>query len=107
MGAGLNAAVRLIRVQVVPFELDLDRSPVYVEFLKQQLQEFESAIPATGEVRLARDFEDGLRGTLGRDSVVILASKKRPWRTRTERLAASLRRSGHKTLLVHGEGENA
>jgi hypothetical protein len=107
MGAGLNAALRLIKVQVVPFPLDLDQSPVYIDFLKQQLSEFKSELPAAGEIRLARDFEEGLASTLGRDSVVILATPKRLWRTRTERLAASLRRRGHKVVLVSREAENA
>ncbi len=107
MGAGLNAALRLIRVQVVPFPLDLNQSPVYIDFLKKQLRAFESALPVAGEIRLARDFEEGLRGALGPDSVVILATRKRPWRTRTERLAASLRRSGYKTVIVNPEGDNA
>jgi hypothetical protein len=97
----------LIKVQVVPFPLDLDQSPVYIDFLKQQLSEFKTELPAAGEIRLARDFEEGLAGTLGRDSVVILATPKRLWRTRTERLAASLRRRGHKVVLVSREAKNA
>jgi len=55
-----------------------------------------------------------LEGTLGRDSVVILATRKRPpfltlsgWRTRNERLAATLRRAGHKVVLVNEEAKNA
>jgi hypothetical protein len=107
MGAGLHAALRLIRVQVVPFELDLNRPPVFIDFLKEQLTGFESALPIAGEVRLARDFEDGLKGTLGPDSVVILATKPRPWRTSTERLSRSLRRSGYRTVLVGTEAIHA
>jgi hypothetical protein len=107
MGAGLHAALRLVRVQVVPFELDLNRPPVFIEFLKEQLAGFESALPIAGEVRLARDFEDGLKSTLGADSVVILATKQRPWRTSTERLSRSLRRSGYRTVLVGTEAQNA
>jgi hypothetical protein len=107
MGAGLNAALRLIKVQVVPFPLDLNQSPVYVDFLKKQLQQFESALPAAGEIRLARDFEAGLESALDRDSVVVLATRHRPWRTRTERLAASLRKVGHKVVMVCGEPSHA
>ena len=107
MGAGLHAALRLVRVQVVPFELDLNRSPVFIGFLKEQLAAFESALPIAGEVRLARDFEDGLKSTLGADSVVILATKRRPWRTSTERLSRSLRRAGYRTVLVGSEAQNA
>lgn len=111
MGVGLNAALRLVRVQVVPFALDLNRPPVFIDFLKEQLAGFESSLPMAGEVRLARDFEDGLKGALGPDSVVILATKRRPripmWRTSAERLSRSLRRSGYRTVLVGTEVDNA
>jgi hypothetical protein len=105
MGEGLNATVRLVKVQVVPYPLDLTQPPVHIDFLKSQLSRFESELPVAGEVRLARDFEPGLVGTLGCDSVVILASGKRLWRTRNERLAASLRRTGHQVVLVSTEGK--
>src|ERR1700691_2712988 len=79
MGGGLNATLRLVKVQVVPFPLDLDQSPVYIDFLKDQLTHFQSELPVAGEIRLARELEAGVLGTLGRDSVVILATRKRPW----------------------------
>ncbi len=107
MGGGLNATLRLVKVQVVPFPLDLEQSPVYIDFLKDQLTHFQSELPVAGEIRLAREFEAGLLGTLGRDSVVILAAPKRPWRTRNERLGASLRRNGHKVVLVTQGAKNA
>ncbi len=107
MGAGLDAAVRLVKVQVVPIQLNLEQSPVYLDFLKTQLEQFHSTLPLKGEIRLARDFEPGLTGALRPGSVVILANKKRPWRTRTERLARSLRRSGHKVIVVSEEVKNA
>src|SRR5580693_374649 len=100
MGAGLNATLRLVKVQLVPFPLDLNQSPVYIDFLKDQMAQFQSNLPVAGEIRLAREFEAGLLGTLGRESVVILATPKRPWRTRNEHLAATLRRAGHKVVLV-------
>ena len=105
MGAGLNAAIRLVKVQVVPFPMDLSQSPVYIDFLKEQLSQFKTELPAAGEIRLSREFEPGLEGTLTGDSLVILATKKRPWRTHTERLAASLRHSGHNVILI--EAKNA
>lgn len=104
MGDGLNATVRLVKVQVVPYPLDLTQPPVHIDFLRSQLSRFESELLVAGEVRLARDFEAGLASTLGPDSVVLLASGKRLWRTRNERLAASLRRAGHKVVLVSTEG---
>jgi hypothetical protein len=105
MGAGLNAAIRLVKVQVVPFPMDLSQSPVYIDFLKEQLSQFKTELPATGEIRLAREFEPGLEGTLTSDSLVILATKTRPWRTRTERLASLLRHKGHNVVLI--EAKNA
>jgi hypothetical protein len=105
MGAGLNAAIRLVKVQVVPFPMDLSQSPVYIDFLKEQLSQFKTELPTTGEIRLAREFEPGLEGTLTSDSLVILATKTRPWRTRTERLASLLRHKGHNVVLI--EAKNA
>ena len=107
MGGGLNATVRLVKIQVVPFPLGLEQSPVYLDFLKEQLAQFHSDLPVTGEIRLAREFEAGLLGSLGRDSVVILATPKRPWRTRNQRLAATLRRAGHKVILMNEGAGNA
>jgi hypothetical protein len=107
MGAGLNATLRLVRVQVVPFPLDLNQSPVYIDFLKDQLAQFQSDLPVAGEIRLTREFEAGLLGTLGRESVVILATPRRMWRTRNEHLAATLRRAGHKVVLVTRGANNA
>lgn len=100
MGAGLNATLRLVKIQVVPFPLELDQSPVYIDFLKDQLAHFQSNLPVAREIRLTRDFEDGMLGVLGSDSVVILAAPKRPWTTRNERLASALRRAGHKVIVV-------
>lgn len=104
MGLGLNATLRLIKIQVVPFPMDLSQSPVYLDFLKSQLQRYESELPVAGEIRLARELEPGLLGTLSPNSIVVLATGKRLWRTRNERLAAALRRAGHKVVLVSRDG---
>jgi hypothetical protein len=100
LGAGLHAGIRLLKIQVVPFPLDLTHSPVAVDFLKEQLRRFPSALPMKREIRFAREFEPGLRDALNEHSLVILATRKRPWRTRTERLAADLRRDGYTVVLV-------
>jgi hypothetical protein len=84
--------------------MDLSQSPVYLDFLKSQLQRYESELPVAGEIRLARELEPGLLGTLSPNSIVVLATGKRLWRTRNERLAAALRRAGHKVVLVSRDG---
>ncbi|HEX4133560.1 MAG TPA: hypothetical protein VHY84_02980 [Bryobacteraceae bacterium] len=101
MGGELNASLRLVKVQVVPYPLQIDQPPVYLEFLKNQLAQFRSELPMTNEVRLSRESEAGLLGALKRDSIVVLATRRRPWRTRNERLAAKLRRAGHKVVLIY------
>jgi hypothetical protein len=100
LGAGLHAGIRLLKIQVVPYPLDVTESPVAVDFLRDQLRRFPSALPMKREIRFAREFEPGLRETLNENSLVVLASRKRPWRTRTERLAAELRRDGYTVVLV-------
>jgi hypothetical protein len=100
LGAGLYLDIRLVKIEVVPYTLDLMRPPVAADFLKEQLRRFPSALPIKREIFFAREFEPGLRGALNENSVVILATRKRPWRTRTERLAAYLRRCGHTVVLV-------
>jgi hypothetical protein len=107
MGQGLQAAVRLIKLEVVPFPLDLEHPPVPVDFLKEQLEHFESTLPITREVRLTRELKPGLLDALRRDSVVILATRWRPWSTLNERLAGWLRRAGFKVLLVPEKRQNA
>ncbi len=106
MGAGIDAAVRVLKIQVVPYPLQVEQSPVMVDFLKAQLQKLHSALPVRAEILLTRDFEPALEGALNEHSIVVLASSARPWRTRTERLADRLRRAGHTVVMVK-EGENA
>jgi hypothetical protein len=109
LGAGLDSAIRLVKVQVVPFPLDLRFSPVPVEFLEAQMEHLrgnEESIPITSEIRFAREFESGLMGTLRFRSLIVLASKERPWRTRTERLEEFLKRAGYTVIVVPESDEN-
>jgi len=100
LGEGLHAGIRLLKIQVVPWPVDLSQSPVPADFLKDQLLRFPSALPMKREIRFAREFEPGLRGALNEHSLVILATRKRPWHTRTEHLAAQLRRDGYNVVIV-------
>jgi hypothetical protein len=61
---------------------------------------FASFLPTHGEIRLARESEAGLVSALKKNSLVIFASPKRPWSTRTERLALKLRRAGYTVVMV-------
>jgi hypothetical protein len=105
LGGGLGSAVRVVKVQVVPFPLDLDHSPIPTEFLEDQLHSL--CGDAAVEICFAREFEHGLRSVLRYRSLVVMAAQKRPWRTRTERMAASLQQAGYTVVMVHEEHENA
>jgi hypothetical protein len=99
LGTGLHAGIRLLKVQVVPFPMQ--QSPVALEFLKSQLAAFRSELPLSAHILLGREYEPDLMRTLRPGSIVVLASKKRLWRTRTEWLAARLRKAGHQVVLVY------
>jgi hypothetical protein len=100
MGDGLHAGIRLVKVQCVPYPMDLDQSPVFLDFLRQQMESFHAPLPLTSEIRLAREFDQGLKSALHDDSVIVIAFRKRPWRTRNERLAAALQKDGRKVILL-------
>jgi len=106
MGAGLEGAIRVLQVQVVPYPLRVEESPVMMDFLKARLERLRSPLPLRAEILLTREFEPALEGALTENSIVVLAAPNRPWRTRNERLADRLRRAGHTVVMVK-EGEDA
>jgi hypothetical protein len=107
LAADISARIRLIRIQVVPFPLELTTPPVPLEFVQKQMEAYSSTLPLNREVRVARDYEPALFGALRAGSIVVVAARKRPWRTRNERLAARLRRAGFTTILTWQGEANA
>jgi hypothetical protein len=100
MGAELTAAIRLIKIQLVPYPMELNQPPVFLHFLEDQLEQFRSALPFKTEILLARDFAPCLLAALRRNSITVIGFRKRHWRTFNERLAARLQRAGHNVVLV-------
>jgi hypothetical protein len=107
LGAGLQAKIRLLRIEIVPYPLDPQYPPVQPEFLQEQMETFQSTLPIERNVLLARDFKPELCRRLRETSIVVLASRRRLWKTRTERLAAALRGAGRAVVLVYQENNNA
>ena len=110
LGDGLHTEIRLIRIQVVPYPLDLRRPPVPAEFMKQQLESLyrlagQHNAQVQYDIRTARDLASALRDALKNSSFVVLATRRRPWRTRAERLATILREDGFNVLLVRNSAE--
>ena len=103
LGTGLDSTIRLLKIQVVPFPLQLHESPVADGFLEAQLRELDLEAwdtPVHREIRYTREFDLGLRSTISKRSLVVLASPRRLWRTREQRLADALTRDGYSVVLV-------
>ncbi len=104
---GLAACVRLIKVQIAPFPLESSRSPVSLHFLNEQLSALECLLPVKIEILLARDYGSALQSRLRPESLTVLASKRRPWKTSQERLADRLKQSGHEVVVSYLEAIDA
>lgn len=102
LGSDLHAAIRLIKLQVVPYAVE--SSTVALSFLETQMGAFRSTLPLHPQIIFTRNSEADLLRALHTDSIVILASKSRPWPTLIERTARKLRRAGHRVVLVHTKG---
>ena len=98
---GLNAAVRLIKVLVVPFPNELEYPAIAIPFLREQLGSFECALPVKAELYSAREEQATILRLTHAGSVVLIASKKRPWLTREERLASALRKAGTRVVVTY------
>jgi hypothetical protein len=107
LASGIWAQIRLLKIQLVPFPLQITAPPVSVEFLCAQLLRYVSSLPLRREVKLAREFQPALRRALRIDSVVLIGSKRRRWRTRNERLAADLHRAGYAVILTFEGDQHA
>lgn len=103
LSGGIAAEVRFVRVQLVPFPAPLEQSPVAVNFLKWQMMHFHTELPYAIEICLSREMGTAILDTLKKDSVVVLASRRRPWTTHQQRLAAKLEAAGHKVILILSE----
>ncbi|MGH9444614.1 MAG: hypothetical protein ACRD3O_02615 [Terriglobia bacterium] len=100
----LQAAIRVLIAQVVPFALPLDRPPVSPSFFAQLCRGMaarcEEAAELTVEVYLCRCRRRALRHMLTPHSLVVVGGKKRWWRTREQKLARMLSSDGHDVIFV-------
>ena len=101
----LNARIRLVDVYVVPYGVPLDEPPVNPKHLARKIRQLaqESAVPVSAEVVYARDWEQGFRRSLAPGSLVLMTIKRSWWRTSDKRLAARLRKIGHRVVWVESE----
>lgn len=108
LARGLNARLRLLVAQVVPYAVPLETPPVLVEFQEALFRDLAQGygVETRVDIFLCRDAGEAFVRQLSPHSVVVLGTRKRWWPTTEEKLARRLRRLGHEVLVVCGKKEN-
>lgn len=103
--AKLPALVRLVAVHTVPYPMQFGCPAAVHAHLVEQLVDLASMsdLPAQPQVVLARSRKEGFRCALPAGSAVLIASRRRTWRTPEERLASMLADEGHNVALFYLE----
>jgi hypothetical protein len=103
LGQNLDVRVKLVTFQTVPYELELTRPTIATRWIEERLCALASKAPV--EVRvdiiLCRDPGWALRQVLKPDSLVVIGTRRRWWRTQGQRLAGRLRQDGHQVILAY------
>ena len=107
LSAELLPLIRIVRTQVVPFPLQVENAPVSAAVLHRQLIPLAEEFGAHLQLCFTRDAREGLLHTLAKDSVIVIASRRRWWKSREERLAIWLRQRGWSVVLEFVEKNNA
>ncbi len=98
----LNARIRLLVPQVVPYPLPLEMPAVPAEFNRKRIQTLASqgSIETRIELCLCRDRDAALCQALEPEALVVIGSRKSWWPTAEKALARRLRSLGHNVILV-------
>ena len=102
LASEIPSRIRILRMQRVPFPLDISHSPVSLAILREQTRQVARGI-RTEEIiiYLTRNAEETLLKTLQPNSVLVIASHRRLWRTAQERLKKLCTRHGHQVAMVY------
>jgi len=112
LAANLGACVALLKTQVVPFPLPLERPPVSTNFRGRQLYGLmrEAGIEAeevTIQLCLCRDRNETLRRILRPNSLVVIGGPERWWRRSERALERYLNRLGHQVVFVDPDASSS
>jgi hypothetical protein len=99
---GCNATVTLMAVHVLPYPAPLECHEGIRQRLEGELATVARATPASLCVKLvfARDREETYLALLRRESLVVIGTKDRWWRTGEERFARKLAAHGHSVAVI-------
>jgi hypothetical protein len=105
MAVSLSTSPRVLRLYVVPYALPLERPPVSVDVLEEQLRALagESKTEFSAHVYLCRETRKTLHQLFPPRSLIVLGGKKRWWPTKEQRWADQLRKEGHEVIFVNAE----
>jgi hypothetical protein len=97
-----EAVVTLMAVYVLPYPSPLQCQEGIRRRLEAELTALARTSPAAIRVKLvfARDRADAYLGQLGRQSLVVIGTRDRWWRTSEERLARRLIAAGHSVAVI-------
>jgi len=101
LAAGLNATVVLAAVCVVPYQSPCGCPLSVRTHLVKRLTELANGckLPVRAHLVLASSRSEGFQCFLVAQSTVLLGVRRRPWRTREEKLARKLADNGHRVAL--------
>lgn len=103
--AKLPTAIRLIAVHTVPYPMPFACPAAAHAYIVEQLIDLasRSPLPVLPQVVLARSRSEGFSSAMCENSVVLMTSRRRPWRTAEERLANEFATQGHEVGLFYVE----
>jgi hypothetical protein len=102
LAQGFEAVVTLMAVHVLPYPAPLECQEGIRKRLEADLAAMARTSPVAIRVKLifARDREAAFLALLKPQSLVVIGTKDRWWRTREERLARRLTAGGHRVAVV-------
>jgi hypothetical protein len=103
LAANLGAQITLIAIEVVPWQLPLQKPQVPVAFLERKLYGLVCEAGVVGEevgirLCLCRDQHAALRGILRPHSLVVIGGRNRWWLRRERKLKKLLTSLGHRVI---------
>jgi hypothetical protein len=98
----LGARIEVLAPYVVPYPLDLDHPPVEPAFLENKLLSEDVLLSEVERLRilLCRGEAEAVLGALAPKSIVVLAVRRRWWKTREDCLAEKLTKAGHQVVVA-------
>jgi hypothetical protein len=100
--AGLNARIKLVAVETVPYTLALNNPPVPLAFNEQRLLDIarESPIETTAHLYVCRCPLETLTSVLKPGSILVVGTRNRWWPTWEHKLGRKLESAGLRVVLL-------